>query len=292
MSALARRARIGSTNVMRIAIHSVTTLLALSLTVTACSGGSDHDADAASTDARLTDASMDDGTDPNDFDGYQTGDTARDFTLLGRNTMTQAGHAVGAYVVETTGGREMGFVWNTAIDGNMLELRLPDLVPEGDYRADVFVDVNGNGRYDGPATDPSWSVMLPEQGSATASFDTTSPTVDLASVMRTPRGDFTAMLSGFTSDETGHWFELRVIDPSTRATVGGYTNPSLPSGVVQITLPGILDEGTTYDVDFWVDMDGSNTYTGVPNDHAWRTSTQGTSVTWTRDDSFTEVDWR
>lgn len=250
-----------------------------------------QDADASNTDTRVVDASTDDG-DPNEWDGYQTGDTARDFTLLGRNTMTHAGRAVGAFVVETTGGREMGFVWNTAIDGNMLELRLPDLVPEGDYRADVFIDGNANGRYDGPSTDPSWSVMIPGLGSATASFDTTSPTTDLASMMRTPRSDFTATLSGFSSDETGHWFELRVIDPSSRATVGGYTNPSLPSGSLSITLPGVVDDGTPYEVDFWVDMDGSGTYSGIPDDHAWRAMPQGTSLTWTRDDSFTEVDWR
>ncbi len=277
---------------MHIRIPTLLLAFAASASI-ACTGTTNNDVEAGS-DVIRTDATRSDSDDTGSSDDSEvTPSGARDFTLHGRELTAHAGRPLGVFVTETTGGREMGLAWTASLAGPEVELRLPDLVPEGDYRADIFVDGNGNGTYDGPATDPSWSVPIPNLGSATASFSASDATVDLSTLSRTPRSNFTATLSGFTADEAGHWFELRVIDPGTRATVGAYANAQLPSGgSLSITLPGILDDGTAYQVDFWVDMDGNSTYSGPAGDHTWRATLEGGSLTWTHSDSYTELDWR
>lgn len=244
------------------------------------------------SDASATDAAQDGA----DNDGGGGSGARRDLTVRARDLGSHMGRPLAAWLIDDTGHHVLGYGIYGTIDGPEVEIRMPDLVPEGDYRADIFVDANGNGSYDGPATDPSWRVRVPTTGSANAVASTMDPTVDLMSPARVPRADFTATLSGFTSDEQGQHFALRVIDQGTMATVGTYILPQLGASDLTIRLPGIVEEGSSYNVDFWVDTDRSGTYSGPPADHAWRVTTtatgSGAEARWTRSDSYEEIGWR
>jgi hypothetical protein len=276
---------------MRDAHSILVTAITVATFVAACNDHTPNDAAVeVQTDAATIDGTMDDVTaDPSDS---SEDPSARDFTLRARSMMQFVGRPFNVWVVESTGGHVIGYATTTSIEGDDAELRLPSLVPEGDYRADVFVDGNANGVYDGPAIDSSWSVMIPSLASATAMLSGTDPTVDLNTLQRIAGTTFTAQLTGFDADEVGHRFELRVIDPGSLATVGSYVLPQLTNSQLSVTLPDILDDGTSYNVDFWVDVDGNGVYSGPPLDHTWRVMISSSTMDFTRTDTYTELDWR
>jgi hypothetical protein len=130
-------------------MRRILTLFGLCL-LPACgsAGGTPDVARPSSGDARIDDAArepIDDGTTP----------AQRDLTLIGRGMAAYQGRVLQVRLVEETGNLVIGHGIVGALDGPDLELRMPDLVGTGDYHVDVFVDGNGNGRYDGPGTDPS-----------------------------------------------------------------------------------------------------------------------------------------
>lgn len=220
--------------------------------------------------------------------------TARDFTLLARGLSGYQGRALDAWVVDSTGYAVMGFASLASLASPDVEVRMPDLLPEGDYHADVFIDANGNGRFD--PGEPSWRLSVPTFGSATVTLDATTATSDITTPARVPRSDLVMDLSGFGADEVGQFFALRVIDQSTRATVGAYEQPSLPGPSLTVHLPDIVEEGSNYDLDFWVDADGNGRYEGPPNDHAWRqpvtAGASGVRASWSRSDNYDDLGWR
>jgi hypothetical protein len=287
-----RRARV-RTGGIRVRAMSRGWIVGLFLVFTACSPGTQPDAGDAATDARA-DRARPDVTDPSDGDPVAR---ARDFTLHARGLDAQEGRGLSAWVVESTGFHEMAFASVAAVAGGEAEIRLPDLLPEGDYHVDVFVDANGNGRYDGPGTDPSWRVTVPNIGSATVAMTASDAVTDIATPPRESRADFAMTLGGIAPDEYGQRLELRVIDAASHATVGGFVHPRLPAAAtLSVQLPGILEEGGTYTVDFWIDADASGTYSGPGADHTWRetvtATASGATVNWTRSDDYVELDWR
>lgn len=269
-------------------------ILLTSLALGAC-GTASPPADAPATDA-AADHTGHDAPDMSDPDGAVT-PRNRDFTLRGREFDPADGRALRAWVVDSTGYHVMGLAVLAAAAGPQFEIRMPDLLPDGDYHADVFVDGNGNGQYDGASSDPSWRLPIPSTGSATVQVTPSASVTDIATPPRSPRLDFAIRLTGFAADEAGQRFELRVIDQGSARTVGTYIHPRLPAGdALEVRLPGIVEEGHGYNVDFWVDVDASGTYSGPGADHTWRQAVtagaSGVNASWTHTDEHVELNWR
>jgi hypothetical protein len=108
--------------------------------------------------------------------------------------------------------------------------------------------------------------------------------------------DFNIAFSDFAV-HTGQTFYLKVADAETGATVGSVTPFTLTEPDFTLTLPGILEEGKEYNVDFWADVDASGTLDGTPLnggvDHAWRLSGtaggDGLSLSFTHNTDFTDI---
>jgi hypothetical protein len=88
-------------------------------------------------------------------------------------------------------------------------------------------------------------------------------------------GDFTMDFTGFTP-HLGHTFYLKVVDNVTGQTVGTLTPRVVTNDAFSVSLPGIIDQGKTYRVDFAADVDGNGTIDRSPDgtpagvDHTWR----------------------
>jgi hypothetical protein len=55
-----------------------------------------------------------------------------------------------------------------------------------------------------------------------------------------------------------------------KTKVGEGTIPSLPAPDDSMVIPGILDAGSSYQIDLWADLNGNGTCDPPPADHSWR----------------------
>jgi hypothetical protein len=55
-----------------------------------------------------------------------------------------------------------------------------------------------------------------------------------------------------------------------KTKVGEGTIASLPSPDDSMVIPGILDAGSSYQIDLWADLNGNGTCDPPPADHSWR----------------------
>jgi hypothetical protein len=239
-----------------------------------------------------------DASDVDDFAAPDDGSTppARDLTVHASGFASYQSLPWILMVVDSTGFTEMGAGLVGSLHDDAFDVRMPALLPEGDFHLDAYVDANRNGRYDGPAIDHSWRWIVPSQGSATVSAHATDSVTDLSMMAASPQLDAVLSLAGFTPQEVGQRFELRVTDASSGASVGAYLLPQLASASLSFTLAGAVQSGNGYQIDFWSDVDGDGTYSGPGADHTWRVMADATSsglaITWTHDTNYVELDWQ
>jgi hypothetical protein len=108
--------------------------------------------------------------------------------------------------------------------------------------------------------------------------------------------DFNIAFTDF-SVHSGQYFYLKVVDTTDNSTVGSVTPFIVNEADFNVSLPGILESGTEYNVDFWFDVDGDSVLDGTPLnggvDHAWRlTETagdDGLSLSFMHDTNFTDI---
>ncbi len=68
-----------------------------------------------------------------------------------------------------------------------------------------------------------------------------------------------------------------MIDIDFNRTVGVYRLDELEIVDFTATIPGIIENGRDYQVDFYADFNDNGTYDAPPTDHAWRIQGTGTS---------------
>jgi hypothetical protein len=92
----------------------------------------------------------------------------------------------------------------------------------------------------------------------------------------------------------GQALSLRVVDGASLVEVARVTLPSVESGAFQIDVSPFT-EGHTYQLDYFLDQNGSGSYDAPPVDAAWRffvSSIQGPGVVGVvHDAAFTDIDW-
>jgi hypothetical protein len=111
-------------------------------------------------------------------------------------------------------------------------------------------------------------------------------------------GNFSMNFTGFTP-HLGMTFYLRLVDTTNHTTVSITTPTTITGDAFSVTLPSTITEGHTYDVDFWVDVDGNGTLDHSPSgtpagvDHSWRKTGTGTaaglSMTFAHDTNWTDI---
>ena len=93
----------------------------------------------------------------------------------------------------------------------------------------------------------------------------------------------------------GGLFEVRVIEADSGRLVGRWVtnNLNLQSNDITLTIPGIIKDGTEYQVDFFADLNDNQAYDAPPDDHAWREMVtgdgSGATVSFNHNTNFTDV---
>ena len=122
------------------------------------------------------------------------------------------------------------------------------------------------------------------QGGTTATGGTTGGTPAKFSL--------TVKLTGF-APHVGQKIVAWVYVLPAKTKVGEGNIPSLPSANDSIVIPGILDAGSSYQIDLWADLDGNGTCDPPPTDHSWRLTannvTGDTTVEQVHNTTFTPV---
>ena len=155
---------------------------------------------------------------------------------------------------------------------------LPGAVPpDEELYVDFFGDLNGDRTYDAPPTDHSWREDLDPDGELffthTIDFDELDcprsepsctdfcracecPAMDES--CRFPRpigGDFAFTLTGMEA-QIGRAFEARLYIQDSGRAVGLYRLGEIPAGEFTVTIPGVVDAGNQFRIDFYSDVNG------------------------------------
>ncbi|HEY8432918.1 MAG TPA: hypothetical protein VIL20_31315 [Sandaracinaceae bacterium] len=150
----------------------------------------------------------------------------------------------------------------------------PSSTPEGPHRLDFFADLSMNGAYDPPPADHAWRRDVAASGDVVIDFPHGTDFTDISSPAITEHGDFTFEASEM-GPHVGQLFELRVIRESDGRLVGRYVLPEIQAADFSLTIPGIIENGVEYRVDFWADLSDDGQYQAPPVDHAWRETVTG-----------------
>jgi mono/diheme cytochrome c family protein len=168
---------------------------------------------------------------------------------------------------------------------------LPQVMPRGDHVLEFWADVNGNGSYDAPPADHAWRVSVPPSGLLSFTHSTSFTDVGAAAPSE-PGLPLTFDATGFTP-HLGQVFGLSVHKVSDGRLVGSYRLASVPAASFRVTIPGVVEPGEDYRVDFYADMNGNGAYDAPPADHAWRvlqsSDAAGLAVTFAHGTSFTDI---
>jgi hypothetical protein len=177
-------------------------------------------------------------------------------------------------------------------------LLLPRAMPGGSHVIDFFADHDRNGAYSAPPADHAWRVGVPATGLVTFVHNTSFTDVG-ATATSEPGLPFTFSGTGFTP-HLGQLFGLAVYHLSTvppgvtdRRLVGLYRLAAVPAASFSITIPGIIQAGEDYSVDFFADLNGNEAYDLPPTDHAWRVDASsdaaGLAVSFAHAVTFTDI---
>lgn len=171
----------------------------------------------------------------------------------------------------------------------------PHSTPPGsssDFRLDFWADANDNRMYDSPPTDHQWREDVPATDPAVISFTHTTNFTDISMPTLQDGLDFTFNASGMSS-EMNDPLELRVIDKDSKQLVGRYVLGKIAGATFSLKLPGIIQSGHSYNVDFFVDENGNGDYDAPPTDHAWRVTqdatASGLTVAFAHSTTYTDV---
>ena len=150
-----------------------------------------------------------------------------------------------------------------------------------------FADLNGNEVYDVPPTDHAWQLSLDDvNGDTTMEFTHNTDFTDIQWMYK-----LTILFSGMTP-HLGQLFDLYLYDLDAEAYVDTIEIDPLTAADFQIVSYAIMP-GTSYDIDFFADLNGNGQYDAPPDDHAWRLTLANvkgdTTLSFTHDTHFTDI---
>ena len=185
-------------------------------------------------------------------------------------------------------------VWDPLEDGDT-DIELPSSTPSGVHRLDWFADFNDNGVYNPPPADHAWRLPIAASGDASLDYTHDTDFTNIAMPALDVGEDFTFSATDM-DPHVGQLFEVRVFDEDTDRLCGRYVLGEIATADFEVMLPGIVQDGRSYRVDFWADLDGDGAYDAPSTDHAWRMSgveagPNGLTVDFVHNTTFTDVEF-
>jgi plastocyanin len=153
------------------------------------------------------------------------------------------------------------------------------------YNVDFYADHNSNGMYDAPPTDHAWRLDLDDvMGDTTLNF---AHNTDFTDIMWQNR--LTVNFTGM-NPHVGQDLWLAVTDKTSGMEVDRVKTTADVDFMVHVY--GI-ENGMSYNVDFYADHNQNGKYDAPPADHAWRLElenvTGDTTLTFAHNTNFTDI---
>lgn len=131
-------------------------------------------------------------------------------------------------------------------------------------------------------------------GNGTSTGDVIYLTSTMVSEAIIPQTTLTVEFSGMTP-HIGQLLEARLINKFDLSETDRARIDPVPSAQFGITFDGVED-GESYFIDIYADLNGNGVYDAPPVDHAWRISADnvigGSSVSFAHSTNFIDIDWR
>lgn len=154
-------------------------------------------------------------------------------------------------------------------------------------------DADGDGFSNGhELEDPFglWASGLPDPGELTL---LSNPGVD--SSIPSAAGQALSMQINFINwtNHMGQLFQVRVEKVSDGEQVAFYEMASITDATFETNFPHVLQEGESYDIEYWADFNGNGIYDAPPTDHSWRSTftsiTGNQNLTLTHNTNFADI---
>jgi hypothetical protein len=167
---------------------------------------------------------------------------------------------------------------NLEVDAGETQFRMPDAIPPGpNHTAQVFIDVGRDGFdprevAEGGDLDPGWTRPLCQSGLFAFTNEAMFQSVEDPPVGSAPH-DFRFRMVDFDPHMPGtQKLEAMVIERESGRSVGYYRLPNVDAADFEIVIPGIIEPGREYEVQFYVDVDQDDAFVAPPPegmDHSW-----------------------
>ncbi|MFH1070397.1 MAG: hypothetical protein V1794_12330, partial [Candidatus Glassbacteria bacterium] len=217
-----------------------------------------------------------------------------DLTINFTGMTPHQGQKFALRVVDSLSGMTVADTTIASLSAVNYELSFQEVLMEGQsYHVDFYADFNKNGVYDSPPADHAWRMMAPAvTGNVTLSFAHNTNFTDVAYPADLGPFDLTLNFMNMTP-HVGQMLQLRVVDSSTAYVAADTTIEYLAGPDFTIALPGVLQVGRSYNVDFYADFNKNGTYDAPPVDHAWRLMASAVDTSQTlefiHNTSFTDI---
>ena len=141
-------------------------------------------------------------------------------------------------------------------------VQISGIEKEHSYYVDFFADHNGNGSYDAPNADHAWRLELNNvAGDTTLNF---THNINFTDIMW--RNKLTVNFTDM-NPHVGQNFIVRIIDKANNSII--FSTQTTVSSAFTLYSYGI-ENGKSYNIDFYADHNGNGLYDNPPLDHAWR----------------------
>ena len=174
------------------------------------------------------------------------------------------------------------------IPGESFSVELPGIETNKEYNIEMYADLNKNGIYDAPPIDHAWEVKFTNTtGDFTVDFahNTTFKDIGWKYLYTLNFVDL--------APHVGQLLEMRVVRNDNSEEVSR-ASVIVPSATFSIAIPQI-EMDHDYNVEFYADHNGNQTYDAPPTDHAWRltfNSTTGNFVqNFIHNTNFVDIGW-
>ena len=153
------------------------------------------------------------------------------------------------------------------------------------YNVDFFADHNQNGMYDAPPTDHAWRLELDDvMGDTTLNFAHNTNFTDIMWKNR-----LTVHFTGM-NPHVGQDFWVGLVDQES----GNLTDSIETTASVDFMVHFYgIENGMSYNVDFYADHNQNGMYDAPPTDHAWRLELENamgdTTLTFAHNTNFTDI---
>ncbi len=218
--------------------------------------------------------------------GVNEGDVKKTLTVNFSGMNPHVGQKLWLAVIDKVSGKEIER--KSEIASVDFSMQISGLETNHSYNVDFFADHNKNGMYDAPNADHAWRLELNDvMGDTTLNFTHNTNFTDIMW-----KNKLTVHFMGM-NPHVGQNLQLAVIEKTSGMEIQRVSVTAAVDFMVDVY--GI-ENGMSYNVDFFADHNKNGDYDAPPADHAWRMELNDvmgdTMLNFSHNTNFTDIMWK